>query len=457
VATKATDEVPAKGPEVDDAIVKKAVNLSAMAAASSSVAYAAMMVLALPFSINHIINGHAGIPSEDSQGVYSVCFFLKQVGSVLFAAMLGELGNQIGRKKIINAALFAYFLTAVLSFVGTSVEMVLIHMIAQFILGMFSPFFPNGMAYMIDVSPVAQLGKNVGKFSAWSLAGLLFGFMIAGVSVNVRVVEVPSAANMKNAILVQYGFAALATLIPFFVLVAMLPDLSPRMEHRHPYRCKKGIPLHMVKDMLGWSGYMRLTYLQILMGPGAASSAAMTYGVNYAIKRYDLDVATVSNILIADFLLSSICAGLSLRFMRFKVLIPFTYVVSILCAAAFLIPGDNVTWLWVITLVSATAAAQQHALNALFYEQVAETERGSLAGALKTADAVGRVLGAFVGGIMGTMYMESVDIQESMPGFPHIGPLIFMSLALVFYIMAEFFHGNQNKMEQGEEKGAAAM
>eukprot|EP00747_Dinoflagellata_sp_TGD_P123532 gnl/TRDRNA2_/TRDRNA2_173835_c0_seq4.p1 gnl/TRDRNA2_/TRDRNA2_173835_c0~~gnl/TRDRNA2_/TRDRNA2_173835_c0_seq4.p1 ORF type:complete len:499 (+),score=70.80 gnl/TRDRNA2_/TRDRNA2_173835_c0_seq4:45-1541(+) len=434
-------------PEASDSTLQKAAKtVSGAGAYTSSVAYAAMMIVALPFSINYILNGHARVVSEESQGLYAICFLLKQVGSVLFAAVLGELGNSLGRKKIILGAIFGYLIAAVLSFAGTWQEILLIHAIAQFILGMFSPFFPTGMAYLIDVSPMEKLGKNVGGFSAANFGGLLTGFIMIGVTLRAfGDIKIPE--SVRNACLAQYSFAALVCLIALLVLLARLPDISPAMDKRHPYRMTKGIPCHMLKDMWKWTPYMRFTYLQIMLGPGAAASAAQAYGVNYAMKRYGLSTTEVSDIVIADLLVSTICAGISLRFMKFKFLIPFTYGIMVLCPILSFVTPDEKIFIWIISLVSALAAAQQHALNALFYEQVPETHRGSLAGALKTGDSLGRVIGALVGGFFGTIWMQSPELRESLAGFPDLAPLGFMSLALLAFIYNEKVHGKENRLD----------
>eukprot|EP00747_Dinoflagellata_sp_TGD_P123530 gnl/TRDRNA2_/TRDRNA2_173835_c0_seq2.p1 gnl/TRDRNA2_/TRDRNA2_173835_c0~~gnl/TRDRNA2_/TRDRNA2_173835_c0_seq2.p1 ORF type:complete len:505 (+),score=62.25 gnl/TRDRNA2_/TRDRNA2_173835_c0_seq2:85-1599(+) len=434
-------------PEVSDSTLYWAYKTIAGAGAySASVAYAAMMIVALPFSINYIINGHAMIPSADSQFSYSMCFWLKQVGSVLFAAMLGELGNSVGRKKIVVGAVFAYFLTAVMSFAGTWTEIWVIHAIAQFFLGIFSPFYPSGMVYLIDVSPIERLRRNVGGFSAANFGGLLTGFIMIGVTLRAfGDIKIPE--SVRNACLAQYSFAALVCLIALLVLLARLPDISPAMDKRHPYRMTKGIPCHMLKDMWKWTPYMRFTYLQIMLGPGAAASAAQAYGVNYAMKRYGLSTTEVSDIVIADLLVSTICAGISLRCVKFKVLIPFTYGIMILCPILSLVTPSKKIFIWIISLVSALAAAQQHALNTLFYVQVTEAHRGSLAGALKTGDSLGRSIGALVGGLWSFIWFQSPELRKSFAGFPDLVPFGFMSAALLVHVYNEKVHGKENRLD----------
>jgi len=69
--------------------------------------------------------------------------------------------------------------------------------------------------------------------------------------------------------------------------------------------------------------------------------------------------------------------------------------------------------------------------------QVPETERGELAGVAKGADAVGRMIGALVGGYFGALWIGSPKLQRDFPGLPCLSNVTFYILILIIFAINE--------------------
>jgi MFS family permease len=443
-----TEDVPAVSPETangegDRCFRKRAVRM--MVATNVSAVFAiAGTSLNLPWSLNYILEGDAQETSGKAQRIFAICFFCKQASSLLFASLVGELGNVIGRKRVGISCVFVYALVAAISLVATVVLRWRLFIVAQFGLGIFAPLQPTSLAYIVDAAPADWLQKGVAFYAGGMTFGAFSSFMVALITI------VLLEENQRAQLIIQYIVCTAVPGLAFLPLLFLLPDISPALKKRRPFRWQEGVPLYMLVDMRKWTGYMRLAYFQEILCAEAAPAAFQSYLVNYAIKRYGFSLRDTAVLVAALFLLAAVTGATTLRFMRLKILLPWCYCISLFAQLSYMLLPSKKIVIWLVAAVSTLGAAQPHALITVFLAQGTETERGALTGALKTGGALGRMVGAGVGGVIAQMWFDSEKLQQDFPGLPAVTPLTFQFFGFVLFIINEFTYGHQNKMKPSE-------
>ena len=119
---------------------KKDVYIICTGMVCSAVVYTLIMLISLPASVNKISTGSANTTSAEAQVFYTMLFFLKNFASFLCAPLIGELGDVKGRRLLCIWAAAAYSTTGGLSLFAHIGNALLLHAVAQWLLGMFAPY-----------------------------------------------------------------------------------------------------------------------------------------------------------------------------------------------------------------------------------------------------------------------------------------------------------------------------
>jgi len=411
--------------------------------ASAAFAYAAIMMIALPLSLNYIIAGDSSEPTKESQMIFTGCFFVKQLSSFLFAAALGEAGSVIGRKKSTLLALIGYSSAAVLSLLGHVAGIVAFHVLAQISLGATSPFMPTALAYLTDVSTTKQLARNVGIYQGVQFAGLEVGFVVALATI--------ATLKTSEAVTCQYVFAAVSMFFASVLFCWKLPDISPARDSRRSFQFRSAVPYQPFLGMWSRPAYTRLVFLQHFLQM-AGNAAGQAYLTNYAFKRFGMTVLGMVSLSLFSLTWASICAVAVYRCFRLKTAVGIGYAAAILSALSVMIaPSNQPSVIVIASFLSGPAAGLSGGLQALFYGQVPEKERGELAGALKACGSLGQMIGGPIGGVFATIWMGSSEIQAAFPGFPCVSNAVFFALSILVFVINETRYQTQDMLAPTQE------
>ena len=409
--------------------------------ASANFAYAAIMMIALPLSLNYIITGDASTPTKTSQMVFTACFFVQELSSFLFAAALGEAGNVIGRKKTALLALIGYGASAVLSLLAHVASIVALHVLAQIALGATSPFMPTALAYLTDVSAASstqKLERNLGAYMGLQFCGLLVGFIVAlGTIVGMK----PHAA-----VAVQYVVAAVSMFVASSLFCWGLPDISPARSSRRAFQWRSAVPYQPLLEMWSWSAYTRLIFLQMFL-QYAGLAAFQAYFANYALKRFGMKAFAMVGLALFNFMWASTCSFAVFRCFKLKAAVKVSYAAVILSPISVIFaPSNSPIVLFIAAFLLGPGLCLSGGLQAMFFGQVSEKERGDLAGAAKACNSLGQMIGVPIGGAFGTIFMGSSEVQAAFPGFPCVSNLLLFALAVLAFVINEKRYQAQDRL-----------
>lgn len=408
----------------------------------AGISYMLILMVNLNASMNYILNGDSKKVSSESQLWFSLAFLVKQMSSVWLAEFIGQGGSTWGRKKMASVALAAYATAAVLSLMAHVLNSVMIHIVAQFVLGMWSPILPTATGYIADVSTREDYQKNFGQLHASMMIGLFIG--------------AAAAAALSATVVGGYVAAAFVALVGMVFLSMGLPDWSPPRDCRQRMLWVSCIPCHVCPMLMQQNAYTKWLSLVSLLGATTVASL-QTWNFNYMMIRYGFTVQGCALWLMVLFLSGVFTAAIFMRFVKLKCAIGFGNVsmcipllMMVFCPAKPLI-----MWLALIPMQAMNLAGPS--LLAIFYGQKPSAERGTLAGLQKLSDSSGRLIGVLIAGVVTTLWLKDVEdgtiATDASGGFqPPMITLVFLLLTVLCYLFAEGRYGSQDvKLYQTNE------
>lgn len=134
---------------------------------------AAFQVPALPYIINSF-----GIPMAYA-GSITVCYY---AAGIVFAPIMGKVGDQIGRKKLMLIGLSIFAISEFLAAFSTTFS---IFLFARFIQGVgYACIFPTMLAFVRDLFPPEKRGFPIGVLGAVGSLGAASGGIISGLLID---------------------------------------------------------------------------------------------------------------------------------------------------------------------------------------------------------------------------------------------------------------------------------
>ncbi|CDZ76469.1 Tetracycline resistance protein, class C [Legionella massiliensis] len=251
-------------------------------------------------------------------GIFMICWFFG-------AAILGDLSDNVGRKKSLLICLIGAFLGYSLSAVAILLHSFWLLILGRIIAGFTSGSQPIAQAAIVDISPDEQKARNIGLILLSVSLGFVFGPIFGGLLSNNQLVswfdfETPmyfaAALSLLNAFLLQGSFQETfakktSTKISIQWHHAMHIFMSA---FKHDAIKKYSIVLLVM--IFGWSNYfsfislylsqvyhyttMQNSFFLAIMGLGF--SLGCGYIVNFCTKRFSFEPIVIIGLIITALL-----------------------------------------------------------------------------------------------------------------------------------------------------------
>lgn len=259
-----------------------------------------------------------------SNTIYGIFIGAFMLSWFLGAAILGDLSDQIGRKRSLFICLlgsFLGYLFSALAIVGHSMALLFI---GRIIAGLTSGSQPIAQAAVIDISTEENKTQNIGLMLMMASFGFILGPMIGGTLSDNHLV---SWFNLST----PFYFSALVSLLNVALLLKMFKEtfrrtgkivIKPHLALTVFVSAFQNIKVRKLSCVffifiLGWSsfysfismylseslhfGTREVTFFMALMGAGFAIGNG--YGVNYLVKRFSLKTNILWTLVFGSFLI----------------------------------------------------------------------------------------------------------------------------------------------------------
>ncbi|KTD35809.1 transporter of the major facilitator superfamily (MFS) [Legionella nautarum] len=299
-------------------------------------------------------------------GIFMICWFFG-------AAILGDLSDNVGRKKSLMICLIGAFLGYSISAMAILYHNFWLLILGRIIAGFTSGSQPIAQAAIVDISPEEHKAQNIGLILLSVSLGFVFGPIFGGLLSDSRIVswfnfETPmyfaAALSLLNAFLLQWSFqetfAKTSNKITIQWHHAMHIFISA---FKHDAIKKYSIVLLVM--IFGWSNYfsfismylsqiyhystMQNSFFLAVMGLGF--SLGCGYIVNFCTKRYTFEPIVI--------------IGLTLT--------------AVFVLATLLINEEWVAWVAAL-LIGISLSVAYSVLLTIFSNQVSQNEQGWVMG-----------------------------------------------------------------------------
>lgn len=299
-------------------------------------------------------------------GIFMICWFFG-------AAILGDLSDNVGRKKSLMICLIGAFLGYSISAMAILYHNFWLLILGRIIAGFTSGSQPIAQAAIVDISPEEHKAQNIGLILLSVSLGFVFGPIFGGLLSDSRIVswfnfETPmyfaAALSLLNAFLLQWSFQETFTKTSNKITIqwhhAMHIFISA---FKHDAIKKYSIVLLVM--IFGWSNYfsfismylsqiyhystMQNSFFLAVMGLGF--SLGCGYIVNFCTKRYTFEPIVI--------------IGLTLT--------------AVFVLATLLINEEWVAWVAAL-LIGISLSVAYSVLLTIFSNQVSQNEQGWVMG-----------------------------------------------------------------------------
>uniref|UniRef100_A0A7S3LJ85 Major facilitator superfamily (MFS) profile domain-containing protein n=1 Tax=Aplanochytrium stocchinoi TaxID=215587 RepID=A0A7S3LJ85_9STRA len=407
----------------DRAAERKRVSLITFAAFSGACAYIIMLFIAMPLSIHLIVNGKNGCdpdidtvcfaPTDTSQDQLTLTLTLLRATTFLCGSLVGAMSDRYGRKPLLIFALGGYALTGLCFLIGWKAQEEVLFVIGAIVLGAASPINPHGIAYISDISVPDRLAKNLGYLQGFGyFLGLMGG---AGVSLVLSYVIVGEEEEAGEAGLDTYstlfyaaygagtGLACCSTV----TIILLLPE-SLVEQDRVDLAVAKANPFGFV-TLVTRNGYFFLIFMSGAFGwMSVGAGEAVTGG--WFLRRFLIaDVTYFVTFLVVVWVLSAfgavIMTGVYVQYLGLKGAIHISYFFTILAGIVLAVAPNSAVAYGSVAIVFFATPVLPTTL-AVIMGQVDGTENGALAGAIRSAEALSKLIGIL---IFGTLFSDFIS------------------------------------------------
>ncbi|WED44202.1 MFS transporter [Legionella cardiaca] len=246
-------------------------------------------------------------------GIFMICWFFG-------AAILGDLSDNVGRKKSLMICLIGSFLGYLLSAIAIAISSFWLLLLGRIIAGFTSGSQPIAQAAIVDVSTEENKARNIGLILLAVSLGFVFGPIFGGLLSDNRLI---SWFNFQTPLY----FAALLSLINAFLLHWFFSETFTKAHNKIKIKWHHAInifisafkhpsieqySLVLLIMIFGWSNYFSFIsfylfqtyhysalansfFLAVL---GLGFSIGCGYIVNYCTKRYNYDSIVIMTLLL---------------------------------------------------------------------------------------------------------------------------------------------------------------
>jgi DHA1 family tetracycline resistance protein-like MFS transporter len=336
----------------------------------------------------------------------------------LFAPVLGNLSDRIGRRPVLLLSLLGFGVDYALMAFAPS----LIWLFAgRFIAGIAGASTTTATAYIADVSTGDKRAANFGLIGAATGLGFILGIGMGGFL---------GAIWIKLPFIVAAGLALLNAVYGFFILPE---SLSPR--NRRRFEWKRANPIGSLFRLRHYSlavSTLITAYTIVYIGQKAVESTLPFY----LIEKFKWTLPSISSLGIFIGLLIAAIQGGLVRWAIPK----FGLRKNIMAGIAFygiglaLISFNNVGWLMYVYMIPyCLGGLGGTALQGFISEHVSPKEQGELQGALASLVSITTVIGPV---IMTTLFhhFTKKDAPVYFPGAPFLMGAVLMAISIILTI-----------------------
>jgi DHA1 family tetracycline resistance protein-like MFS transporter len=336
----------------------------------------------------------------------------------LFAPVLGNLSDKIGRRPVLLFSLLGFGVDYLFMAFAPSIIWLFV---GRFIAGIAGASTTTATAYIADVSSGEKRAANFGLIGAATGLGFILGIGMGGFL---------GAIGTKIPFLVAAGLALLNALYGFFVL----PE-SLSMENRRTFEWKRANPVGSLLRLRKYSmavSTLITAYTMVYIGQKAVESTLPFY----LLEKFKWTLHSISAL---GIFIGLLIAGIQGGLVRWT--IPkFGLRKNIMAGIAFygigliLIAFNNVGWLMYVYMIPyCLGGLGGTALQGFISEHVPANEQGELQGALTSLVSITTVVGPL---LMTTLFHHFTIKGASVyfPGAPYLMGAILMFISIILTI-----------------------
>lgn len=320
-------------------------------------------------------------------GIFMLCWFFG-------AAILGDLSDQIGRKKALTICLTGAFLSYALSALSVLMNSLTLLIIGRIIAGFTSGSQPIAQAAIIDLSTPEDKARNIGYILLSLSLGFIFGPLLGGILADPHIISWFNFAT-------PFYFAATVALINIMILSFLFQEtlttqrkiqikLSQAINifiSAFQHQKIKRLSVLFFVFIFGWSSFYSFIALYLLkeyqFTPTEVSLFMAVMGLGFAIGN--------------GFLVNYIAKFFSLR----SSYIFFTYLSAISIFLMVVVHPIMFSWL-VIAPMAACISSAYACILTIFSNQVDEQSQGWVMGISGSIMAIVWAVNGIVVGVLAT-------------------------------------------------------
>ncbi len=347
-----------------------------------------------------------------TMGVFMLCWFFG-------ASFLGDLSDQIGRKKSLLICLLGAFFGYILSAIGVMVDSYALLLIGRMIAGFTAGSQAIAQAAIVDISPPEHKARNLGLILFCISIGFIFGPLLGGVLSDK---DFGSWFTLNT----PFYFAAILSLVNAFLLWYWFHETFINKKRKvkiklhgaigifiSAFRHEKirALSVILLIMVFGWSGFycfismfllrvydfntLHISIYMAVMGAGFGIGTGLL--VEYFTKRYTLRKTVLGGSLVA----------------------------ALATLVIVVVPSPIFAWLAIAPLAAAMAVVYSVLLT-IFSNQVDADSQGWIMG------ITGAIM-AFAFGINGVLVGILADFSPAIPLIITIVGLLITALLMYFY------------------------
>jgi len=401
------------------------VALVTFAVTTAAATYVLMLFIAMPISIHLIVNTQQKgcnpeiqddcfAATDESQRMLTLTLSLLRSFTFLMGSTIGVLSDRWGRRPVLLTALLGYATTGALFLIGWKVQTLALFILGGIILGASSPVTPHGYAYVSDVSRPDRLATNMGILQGCGyflglLSGALLSLAISEATRGKGTSEGESAMEPYNKLFnISYAVGLCFAGSVCILMLFFLPESLHEEERIKDIDWKRANPFGFLR-LVTRTKYLGILWISTAFGWMAVGAGeAVTAG--WWLRRYTQSDVNLFIIFIVMIWLGSAFGAacmtpIFVKLLGLKKTIHFTMIATVFVGIGFAFaPTVNVSYTAVgLSFLAAPVVPTQ---LSLLMGQVPATEKGALAGAIRSSEAFSKLVGIIVMGTTFAIYIE---------------------------------------------------
>jgi MFS transporter, DHA1 family, tetracycline resistance protein len=288
------------------------------------------------------------------------------------AAILGDLSDRIGRKKVLMLCLAGTFVGYLLAGLSVLVHSMVLLVVGRIIAGFTAGSQPIAQAALIDISAPQKKARNLGLMVLAASLGFVFGPICGGVFSDNSLV---SWFNFET----PFYFAAILAVLNFGLLWRWFHE-THQIKEPYQFRLYQALMIFIDAFKDRRIRFLSLVYLILVFGSGSY----YTFISMFMLKRYHTSPLEISLFMAVMGVGYAFGAGvlvgfLSKRYILSRLVILACFVSALSVFVTLLFSSEAVAWAMTCLFGIAIAVAYSLML-ALFSNQVDEMEQGWIMG-----------------------------------------------------------------------------